>query len=226
MILPPPIWSKAPAHPVLPPGEIQLWRACLTDSARLASSLATLSAEERQRAERFVFPRDRLAYVLAHGALREVLARYLRTAPEDLEFTVGAQGKPRIVQTFTDLRFNLSHSDGLALIAVTRGREVGVDVERVVDDILFEEIARAYFEPQEVWDLRIAPPHERVLRFFELWTRKEASLKASGLGLPGLGELRNNPRFATRNLALPDGYAGAVACEGNDWRLACWDWSQ
>ena len=226
MILPQPTWSKAPAQPVLPPGEIQLWRASLTDRDQLGHSLVVLSAEERARADRFVFAPDRQAFVLAHGALRDVLGRYLRTAPESLEFTAGPQGKPRVVQTFTDLRFNLSHSDGLALIAVTRGREVGVDVERVVDDILFEEIARAYFDPEEVWDLRTAPPHERVTRFFEVWTRKEAGLKASGLGLAGLGELRQDPRFATRNLAPADGYAGAVACEGDDWRLACWDWSQ
>jgi 4'-phosphopantetheinyl transferase len=141
-----------------------------------------------------------------------------------LEFEVGENGKPQLVQRFTDLRFNLSHTDGLALIAITRGREVGVDVERVDETITFQHIAEHYFEPRELWDLRIAPPDERVTRFFEVWTRKEAALKATGEGVAALRRTMGG-NLDVRSLHPAHGYAGAVACAGPDWRLACWEWS-
>jgi 4'-phosphopantetheinyl transferase len=153
-----------------------------------------------------------------------VLSRYSGIAPEALEFDAGENGKPQLVQQFTDLRFNLSHTDGLALIAITRGREVGVDVERVDESITFQDIAEHYFEPRELWDLRIAPPDERVTRFFEVWTRKEAALKATGEGLAALRRAMDG-NLDVRSLRPAQGYAGAVACAGPDWRLACWEWS-
>ena len=221
MILPLPIWSSAPPQLRLQAGEIHLWRAHLADSTRVEACERTLSAEERLRAGRFAFAEDRQHFIIAHAALRTVLARYVGGEAAELEFTTGEFGKPQVVQLFTDVRFNLSHTDGLALIAVSLGREVGVDVERVNRDIEYEEIADHYFDPREAWDLRIAPPQERACRFFEVWTRKEACLKASGAGLGGEIE----PRWNVRNLQPAEGYAGALASEGEDWRLACWEWS-
>ena len=107
---------------------------------------------------------------------------------------------------------------------MTRGRDVGVDVERVDHEIAFEDIAEHYFEPRELWDLRIIPAAERVSRFFEVWTRKEARLKATGEGLDGLWQPIGND-MDVRSVRPAEGYAGAVACAGSDWRLACWDWS-
>ena len=176
------------------------------------------------RAEKFVFERDRREYVISHGAVRMVLSGYSGIAPEDLEFEIAENGKPQLLQQFTDLRFNLSHTEGLALIAVTRGREVGVDVERVDESITFQDIAEHYFEPRELWDLRIAPPEQRVTRFFEVWTRKEAALKATGEGIAALGRAPSS-ELNVQSLRPADGYAGAVACAGSDWRLACWEWS-
>lgn len=222
MILPSPIWSSAPRQLWLNAGDIHLWRASLSDSARLQGCCGVLSAEELIRAGRFAFEGDRQHFIIAHAALRTVLARYVGGEPSELEFTVGAFGKPRLVQHFTDVRFNLSHTDGLALIAISQGHEVGVDVERVNRDIEFEEIADHYFDPREAWDLRIAPPDERACRFFEVWTRKEACLKASGTGFGGEVE---TSRWNVQNLQPAEGYAGALASEGNDWRLACWEWS-
>ena len=209
---------------MLQPGEVHLWRVSLHHEDRVKDCLEVLSAPERVRAEHFVFERDRRHYVISHAALRMLLARYVRDDPRDLEFEADENGKPRLVQRFTDIRFNLSHTDGLALIAITRGREVGVDVERVDCEIEFEDIAATYFDPREVWDLRVTPANERVSRFFNVWTRKEAQLKASGLGLAGLTE-RGEDRFAVRSLSPADGYAGAIATEGEDWRVACWDWT-
>lgn len=223
MILPPPNWMIPPAQPSLLPGEIHLWRADLTDPSRLRESAGVLSVGESIRAERFVFEEDRQHFIISHGALRFVLARYLCTPAGAIEFAPGVNGKPTLVQRFTDIRFNLSHSGGLALIAVARGRDVGVDLEEVDDAIHFEEIASHYFEPDETWDLRTAPPEDRTARFFDVWTRKEAALKATGAGLTG--KVPTAGRIAVRNVTPAAGFAGAVASEGDDWRLACWEWS-
>jgi 4'-phosphopantetheinyl transferase len=209
-------------HPTLAPGEIHLWRAALDNPIRLTGAEAVLSRNEILRAGQFARAMDRDRYIAAHGALRMVLGLYLSADPESLEFVTGPAGKPALVQTFTDLRFNLSHSGDLALIAVTRGREVGVDIERVQRNIEFEPIVEHYFEPGEAWDLRTAPPHERVPRFFDLWTRKEACVKAEG---GGLGVKTQPERFGVQNFRPAHGYAGAIASEGHDWRLACWHWS-
>ena len=222
MILPPPNWPAGPEQPRLLPGEIHIWRAPLTNAARFAAAEAVISRDESLKAGRFAFAPDRDRFIAAHGALRMVLADYLAADPCDLEFQIGSSGKPALVQTFTDLRFNLSHSGDLALIAVTRGRDVGVDVELVQEDIAFEQIVEHYFDPAEAWSLRTAPPAARVARFFDLWTRKEACLKAEGSSLGGNPRL---DRFRVRNLCPAQGYAGAIACEGEDWELACWDWS-
>ncbi|MEQ1852469.1 MAG: 4'-phosphopantetheinyl transferase superfamily protein [Chthoniobacteraceae bacterium] len=222
MMLPPINWPTGPENPKLLPGEIHLWRVELKDPVRLAGAEAVLSREESLRAGRFLFVEDRERFIAAHGALRMVLALYAGAEPQALEFTTGPNGKPALVQTFTDIRFNLSHSADLALIAVTRGRDVGVDVEMIQQDIEFDQIVERYFEPAEAWDLRTAPPQERVFRFFDLWTRKEACLKADGCGL---GSCPRPERFSVRNLSPAQGYAGAIACEGQDWELACWDWS-
>ena len=224
MILPQPSWSKAPYTPALCSGEVHLWRAPLSDNSHFRECRAVLSQTEALRAENFVFERDRREYVISHGALRKVLSRYSGIAPDALEFEIAANGKPELLQRFSDLRFNLSHTDGLALIAITRGRDVGVDVERVDESITFQDIADHYFEPRELWDLRIALPEKRVTRFFEVWTRKEAALKATGEGLSGLGRTPIN-ELNVQSLRPADGYAGAVACAGSDWRLACWEWS-
>ncbi len=215
-------WPAGPVRPQLAPGEIHLWRAALDDPIRLSGAEAVLSREELLRAGKFARALDRQRFIAAHGALRMVLGLYLSADPQSLEFRAGPMGKPALVQTFTDLRFNLSHSGELALIAVTRGREVGVDVERVQRDIEFDPIVEHYFEPTEAWDLRTAPPQERVGRFFDLWTRKEACVKAQGVGL---GMKIETHRFGVRNLCPALGYAGAVASEGDEWRLACWNWN-
>ena len=222
-MIPPPIhWPAGPERPVLMPGEIHIWRTPLDNAARLAAAESVLSRDEALKAGRFVFAPDRDRFIAAHGALRMVLASYLSADPCALEFKIGVMGKPELVQTFTDLRFNLSHSGNLALIAVTRGRDVGVDLEFVQEDMAYEQIVEHYFDPAEVWSLRTAPPPTRAARFFDLWTRKEACLKAEGSGLGAVPSMR---QFVVRNLVPALGYAGAIASEGDDWKLACWDWS-
>lgn len=223
MIQPQHSWPAAPIRIDLAAGEIHLWRANINAPSALADCRSVLSRDELIRASRFHFEDDSMRFIATRGAVRMILARYLDEDPASLVFGTGAHGKPYLDHPFFDLRFNVSHSRDIAIVAVSRGREVGVDIEWVQSNIAYEPIAEHYFEPRENWDLRTAPPTERTSRFFDLWTQKEARLKAAGVGL--VAEVKRPTAWSVRNLTPADGYAGAVASEGEDWKLAYWEWS-
>lgn len=222
MILPPPHWASGPKMPQLREKDVHVWKIALGSETLFDACRAVISPEERKRAARFIFAKDAERSITAHGALRFLLARYIPCDPEEITFAAGTHGKPRLLSPETDLSFNLSHSGEMILIAISRGCEVGVDVEHMDEQIQFEQIATHCFEPRDAWELRIAPPQERVTRFFDAWTRLEARLKADGAGIGGQWP---NDRWRARNLTPATGYAGAVASEGDDWQLACWEWS-
>lgn len=218
-----PTWPAAPSQIQISEGEVHLWRANLGSPAALEECRSVLSADELIRAARFHFDEDAKRFVATRGAVRMILSRYLGVDASSLIFDTGPHGKPFILHPFMDIRFNVSHSRDIAIVAVSRGREVGVDVEFVQPEIHFEPIAEHYFEPQENWDLRTAPVEQRASKFFDLWTQKEARLKAEGVGLVGEEKRRNS--WGVRNLCPAEGYSGAIASEGEDWKLACWEWS-
>lgn len=141
----------------------------------------TLSRDEHERLDRYRFERDRRRFLLRRGLLRELLSRYVGTAPGRLAFVHNAFGKPSLPDS--DLRFNLSHSHGLALFAVARGREVGCDVERRDPRHASQEIAARWFPPASARALSELEPSRRLQSFFECWTRMEALGKARGVGL-------------------------------------------
>jgi 4'-phosphopantetheinyl transferase len=224
---------------------VHVWRIALTLPAHALRELGQILApDERARAERFLFSADRERFIAARGTLRLILGAYLACAPGEVRFRYGPHGKPALAGEPQDdpPRFNLSHSGDLALYAVTRGREVGIDVERTRPDIASETIAEQFFSPREVATLRALPVHLQEKAFFACWTRKEAYIKATGRGLaiplasfdvtlapgeqPALVSTRNDPREAARwrlcDLDAGAGYAAALAVEGHDWRLACW----
>src|SRR5262249_15930829 len=192
----------------------------------------TLKKEELDRADRFHFEKDRRAFVAARGSLREVIDRYTETKPELLEFSYGPYGKPALAGEYKDspLRFNLSHSYRLGLIAVTENNELGVDVEYMRAYFASEHIARRFFSPREVEAFNAVAPEDRVTAFFRCWTRKEAFIKAIGKGLsqplegfdvtlgPTAELLRVDDADATRwslmELAVGEGYAAALAMDG------------
>ena len=227
--------------------QVHVWRAALDVAPpRVARLGGSLSEEERARAARFHFERDRVRFTVARGVLRGLLGGYLGVAPSTLVFDYGAHGKPRLATAMParDLRFNVSHSAGVALYAITRGREVGVDVEGHRPDFATAEIAERFFSLAERRALSALPVERRCDAFFACWTRKEAYIKARGLGLslaldgfdvslaPGepaaLLATRDDPserdRWSLRALDLGPGFAGAVVAEGHDWRLSCWQW--
>jgi len=179
-------WEPAPAVVDLRPDGVDLWKGSL-DAApdALAAFRDTLSEDERARADRFAFPRERERFTASRGLLREVLARYAGATPASLEITADDLGKPRLGGRCGEgrLRFNVSHSADLWLSAVALHREVGVDVEAIRADRTHDRIARRFFSPGEVAALDALPESDRVLAFHACWTRKEAWLKARGFGL-------------------------------------------
>jgi 4'-phosphopantetheinyl transferase len=230
-------WQSPPADLAIEADEVHVWRIALDQPADVVERLsAALSADERARAERIMIDGPRRRFIVSRGALREVLGRCASILPSEVRFCYGRRGKPALDLERTTLRFNLSHSGDLALIAVACGREIGVDVERIRRDRDLERIATRFFSRVEVGTLLAVPPAERVEAFYRCWTRKEAYIKAIGEGLaipldsfdvafaPGapitLLANRFDPAQAQRWLmgALEPGpgYAGAVVVEGNE----------
>jgi 4'-phosphopantetheinyl transferase len=172
---------------LIPPdlnGEAHVWAIPLDASPeRLRFFDQTLSADERARAKAFRMDGLGPRFIAAHGSLRNILGRYLSERPERLEFGSEHRGKPRLIggQSLRRLKFNLSHSADLALLAVVEDCEVGIDVERVREVNDLESLAERYFHPAEIRDIMSA--ENRQLAFFRHWTAKEAVLKAFGSGI-------------------------------------------
>ena len=153
--------------------------------AAVRASAVLLSDAERQRASRFVFDRDAHRFIVARARLRQLLAVRLGVRPESVELVYGARGKPALAlpEADSDLRFNVSHRDEVAVYAFSFGREVGIDVEavRMIRDA--DAIAARSFSRRENEAYRALDPRDRLLGFFNCWTRKEAFVKALGDGL-------------------------------------------
>ncbi len=146
---------------------------------------ALLSPDEHERMARFVFERDRRSFLLTRALVRTTLSRYCAVAPADWAFITNVHGRPEILDRprgVPDLRFNLSHTEGLIACAVTIGREVGVDVEHT-QRRLTHDVAARFFAPREANDLKALPADEQPKAFFDYWTLKEAYIKARGFGL-------------------------------------------
>ncbi|PTX92719.1 4'-phosphopantetheinyl transferase [Opitutus sp. ER46] len=218
--------TRKPPRPGLEPGVVDLWWVALDaepdDQARALAE--RLSADERERAERFFFARDRRRFVVARGVLRVLLGRYLGAAAETVAFRYGTNGKPALAAPAAHLHFNLAHSEGQALYAFSGDSEVGVDLERIRELPDWESIASTCFGPQETARVQAAPAAERRLEFFQAWARQEAVLKASGVGLAGAGRGAPAAAGAWRvfSLALDPTYAAAVAVgAGPRWLRVC-----
>jgi 4'-phosphopantetheinyl transferase len=173
--------DAASAGWTLPAGEVHVWRASLERSPQTVARMrGLLAADERQRADRYRFERDRSRYTVGRALLRELLGRYLATAPERLRFEYGEFDKPVLS---SGPWFNLSHSGSVALYAFSAEGEVGVDVELEDAGFSSERIAERFFSPSEVRALRALPAEAQPRAFLACWTRKEAFIKARGDGL-------------------------------------------
>jgi len=243
------LWHPPHELPPLLGEAVHIWSVRLDINPAQVHRLGeTLAEDERERAAAFRFAHLRARFVVTRAVVRQLLARYVGAGatPSSLRFRYGAFGKPSLIETHEDvpLSFNVSHSDELALIAVARGRDVGVDVEGVRAIANADGIAERYFCAPEREALRSSQDESKTTLFLTYWTRKEALLKATGDGLSVpldrvdvSGVLGEQPQLvfvldgsgAPRQLALVDlkpagGYIGALAVEGSGWQLSCWRW--
>ena len=242
------VWVPSAATGAIGPGEVDVWRVGLVQPERVIQSYREfLDANEVERADRFYFTRDRHRFTVARGVLRRLLGTYLHLDPREISFVYGPQGKPSLAapQSSSGLRFNLSHSGEVALVAISRHLELGVDVEQIRADFASGEIATRFFSPEECAKLETLPAHESVDAFFNCWTRKEAYIKARGEGLfipldsfevafapgeePALLQVKSGDEFPSRwrfhALHPAPGYKAALAVEGSDHSLRLWDWA-
>ena len=179
-------WIEGPLKPSPGSDGVHLWRARLDlPPAEHHRLCGLLSPDEKRRAERLMFERQRRRFEAARGTLRTILARFLQTNPAALEFAVNQHGRPFLSGKWAeaDLRFNLSHSAGMMLVAVAEGIEAGIDIEQIRPVPNLERIVRRFFAPGEAERLLELPEKQRLEAFFACWTRKEAFLKALGKGL-------------------------------------------
>jgi len=237
------LWSQPPDKLELSSNQVDIWRIKLDLQPATVNQLeSTLSVSEALHAARFHFEKERIRYIVSHGCLRDILSQYLQSEPGKQRFEINDYGKPAVQDH--KLEFNLSHSGDFALIAVTQERKVGVDVERLRSDIEIESMARRFFSPNEVSKLIALPLELRVSGFFNCWTRKEAYIKAQGLGLslpldsfdvsltpsePVLlcatrPDLQESTRWTLFALEVDLDYAAAVVVEGRDLKFRLWDW--
>jgi len=196
-------------------GEVSLWLVDLDaagewDDRRI---LDELTSEERERAVRLRSPLGARRWKRARGALREILARSSGVDAADVEIVVGERGKPALAPS-SPIRFNLAHSAGLALVALSPTREIGVDVERVRDGLHEAAIARRMLGEDAVARLAALDPDERTGEFFRLWVRHEAAVKCRGTGLADAVGRDVDEGLAIGDVEVADGYAAAWAIDG------------
>jgi 4'-phosphopantetheinyl transferase len=200
-----------------------VWRAGLDRPQRVRERLARdLSDEECGRAARIAPESARRRWLVGRALLRQVLGRYLAASPETLSLVTEPGGKLVLDGAAPPLAFNLSHSGSVALYAITGGERVGVDVERVRGGIDTARVAERLFSVTERAALDDLPPDRRRAAFFSCWTRREAYAKGVGTGLR-LRPAKAADGWSLWGLDPVRGYAGAVAVEGRDLELRCWD---
>jgi 4'-phosphopantetheinyl transferase len=221
-----------------------VWSAALDQPAEVVQRLhGLLAADERSRADRFHFDRDRRRFIVGRGVLRSLLGSYVHQPPDRIVINYSAYGKPA---SAAPLQFNVAHSHELAVFAFTAQAPVGIDVEyqqRVVSDR--DRLAERFFAPQEHEAYRALPEAEKRPAFFRCWTRKEAYIKAIGTGLShpldrfvvslapdqpaallsSTDDALASQRWLLVHLEPRTDYVGAVAVESRNVQLSCWTWS-
>lgn len=238
-------WHTPPENLSLGQNEIHVWRCFLDQPEQHIDALVnTLTDDEVKRAERFHFQRDRLHFIAARGVLRMILGQYLGSAPGDMRFIYGRNGKPSLAGDMgSRLCFNVSHSRGLAIYAFTYDRKIGVDVEYLDRDRAITHIVERFYSPTEISAFTSLPADKQHEAFFTYWTCKEAYLKAEGTGLSfGLnkveislteekaalaaidGDTQTAALWSLQTLGAAKGYAAALAVNRHGLGLKRWQW--
>jgi 4'-phosphopantetheinyl transferase len=243
-------WLAPSAIPKLCRDEIHIWRARLDLSLpRIQELKQILSVDEQARANQYRFPIGRTRFIAARGILRTLLGSYLGREPRTLQFTYNEYGKPALLgESESDpILFNLTHSQSMAIYAFTYLGDIGVDLELMAADVKnYDAIANRYFSPAEMEELQSVPAERRQKAFLNCWTRKEAYIKARGLGLslslnqfdvslaPGTpGALlatrepgQDHSQWSIHALAPGLHAIAAIAVKGHPSTITCWQWPE
>ena len=240
-------WERPSNELNLVSDEAHVWRASLNQNRSTILKMSTfLAPEERGRAEKYFKAIDRDHFIIARGVLRGILSTYLRVPPNEIKFIYNEYGKPAIHdnQNYCALNFNLSHSKDLALYALACGRRVGVDIEYIREEFATLDIAERFFSKDEVKALKAAPEELRTEAFFNCWSRKEAYIKAIGMGVsypldgftvslaPGAPALLNvsadesePTRWRMYAIIAAEDYASALIVENPPVNPRQWQWT-
>ena len=231
---------------LFPVHRVDIWKIDLNRATPANPGASVLSADEQERAARFHFEKDRIHFTRCRSALRNLLAVYLTVPPDEIHFEYQANGKPQlaVAQNPNALQFNVSHSGGLALIAIGSEHKLGIDIETTRRDIDAEALAERFFSIRERAGLSSLSKDLRVRGFFACWTRKEAFLKAMGTGLsfpladfsvtthpdlsPELEELEGDfeagKQWLLRDLGVGEEHHATVATEHPQARIETYLW--
>jgi 4'-phosphopantetheinyl transferase len=213
---------------------VDVWEAAHTVSDEEVKQLfELLSGFEQIRAKRFVEARGYRQYVVSRARMRQILAHYTGLSAQEIRFTIVGDGKPALADRSHDLFFNNTHSGDLGLIAVTRGREVGIDLERFREIDRAHRVSKRFFTPEEHESLTTLEGDEMIRAFLAIWTSREAGTKARGASVwRGLGSWKgsrmarrpgvqadDSTEFTTQMLELGNDYVGAVVAAGTGWNV-------
>ena len=241
-------WGRTIPEKLMLSNEVHVWRVFLDSlEFEVESLLGILSVDELERAKRFHFERDKKRFIVSRGILRNILSYYLGISPQKIIFEYTSQGKPVIASKPGEVpyRFNLCHSGELALYAVSPGRNIGVDTERVRDDVSVDQVSQKFYSHDEISALENTYEKDRSRLFFQYWTRKEALLKATGEGIsfpmdkcdvslisgsvlsPVIlsGNNEEGSRFYVQDLFPGNGYVAAIAIDNSNCNISCWHYS-
>ena len=240
-------WLYAVPGKMMNADEVHVWRAFLdVTTVEFEMLLSFLSDDEAARAGRFHFEKDRKRFIAARGILRKILGSYLNMPPGKICFEHSAHGKPMLAPGHSNDRicFNLSHSGSLALYAVTRNKNIGIDIESIRNDVSPEQVAQQFFSQNEISSLEKVDISKRSELFFQYWTRKEALVKAMGEGVSfpleqidvskvdgkALSPIRllntgtDVSDWHIQDLFPAEGYTAAFAVKESDLAISYWDY--
>ncbi|PHN08618.1 4'-phosphopantetheinyl transferase family protein [Flavilitoribacter nigricans] len=238
------MWKEAPEIALPVAGEVHLWKVELTVPAPTLDHYQTIIAqEEKERAAKFYFEKDRHQYIVGRARLRLLLGRYLDLAPQAVRFEFNQFGKPNFPNE-QGLQFNISHSGGLAVMGFTRDAAIGVDLEKINPNIEVKLIASRFFAEVEKRQILALPTERQASAFYRCWTSKEAFIKAHGQGLSlpldqFEVEIHPDRKAALKNVhwepelveswsiidfVPEDGFVGAVMCDTTIERVRCYSY--
>lgn len=235
-------WATPPSHPALSNNEIHIFQTQLDIPCEVFESLASLLSDaERDRAARMVQQHDKVRRTSSAAFLRQILALYLDQPARAIEFAAGPHGKPILAThpSRSELRFNNTHSGGMQWVVVSRNCELGIDLEKIRPDVATMEVAEHHFSSEEIRDLSMLQGAQRTEGFFRCWTRKEAYLKARGVGLqiplksfsvtlkadqPPVLTSADSADWSLYSLEPGNGFVGALVAHGRSHTLRFFHW--